>query len=158
MYYVSSQKKHMKNLIVTVTLFTFSLPLFAQQKEFSWLIGTWKLKDKNIFEQWMKDPDGKSLIGKSFRVKGADTVSMEEVRFTFSNNQFHYIPDVAGEQGPVDFAITKYEANSFVAENPLHDFPKIIRYKRVKKDDSETIEASIEGGSKVISYQYQRVK
>lgn len=130
----------------------------AQQKEFNWLVGTWKLKDKNVFETWTISADKKALDGFSFRVKGTDTVAMEKIRFTYDGTSYHYMPDVAGPQGEVDFKISKYDANSFVAENPQHDFPKLIRYSFVRRNDIDVIEAAIEGDGKVIPYVYERVK
>lgn len=130
----------------------------AQVKEFGWLVGTWKIKDKMVFERWKPARDGKGLEGFSFRVKGADTVAMEQIRFVYEENSFHYIPDLAGDQPPVDFKLTQHNAQGFVAENPQHDFPKIIRYKLIRKENSDVIEASIEGDGKVIPYHFERVK
>jgi hypothetical protein len=130
----------------------------AQLKEFSWLLGTWKMKDKNVFESWSVAKDGKTLEGTSYRLKDADTVVMEEIRFTFESGSFHYIPDIAGDQGAVDFKITEYSTSGFVAENPAHDFPKLIRYKFIRKENSDSIEASIEGDGKVIGYGFSRVR
>lgn len=148
----------MKNLLIIITTLFSVQVCFGQQKEFSWLIGKWKMKDKSVYEQWKPDADGKTLLGSSYRLKDGQTISMEEIRFTFSNNSFHYIPDVAGDQGPVDFTITQYNGEGFVAENPRHDFPKIIRYKFIKKGGKDFIEASIEGDGKVIPYQFERVE
>ena len=50
------------------------------------------------------------------------------------------------------------DERSFVAENPEHDFPKLIRYKLLKKRDGEFLEAVIEGNGKVIPYRFQRLK
>lgn len=130
----------------------------AQQKEFSWLIGTWKLKDKNVFETWKISADKKTLEGYSFRVKKGDTLAMEKIRFTYDGASYHYTPDVSGPQGEVDFKITKYDGSSFVAENPQHDFPKVIRYKFIRRNEVDYIEAAIEGNGKVIPYNYERVK
>lgn len=143
---------------ITCALVLASCLAFGQQKEFSWLVGKWKMKDKSVFEEWKTDADGKTLIGSSYRVKDGQTIPMEEIRFTFSNNSFHYIPDIAGDQGPVDFTITQHSADGFVAENPKHDFPKLIRYKFIKKDGKDWIEAAIEGDGKVIPYQFERVE
>jgi hypothetical protein len=149
----------MKKLII-IALLNFIVIHFsaAQQKEFGWLVGTWKLKDKNIYENWKVASDGKTLEGFSYRVKAADTIAMEQIRFTFEGNTFHYIPDMAGDQGPVDFKISKHNANGFVAENPQHDFPKIIRYQFVKRENKDFIEAAIEGDGKIIPYIFERLK
>lgn len=130
----------------------------AQQKEFNWLIGTWKISGKNVYEVWKIAKDGKSLEGVSFRVKNADTTFTEQIRFVLNEGSFHYVPDVAGDQPPVDFKISRHTSDSFVAENPQHDFPKIIRYQFIKKDNGDFIEASIEGNGKVIPYSFERLK
>lgn len=131
---------------------------FAQRSEFSWLLGTWKLKDKNVFETWRIGTDGKTLTGNSFRVSGTDTVRLEQVKIIFVNDQFHYVPDVEGDQPAVDFPMKSYSANGFIAENLMHDFPKTIRYHFFENNGSDRIEASIEGDGKVIPYHFERVK
>jgi hypothetical protein len=155
----SFDKKIMKKCTFFFWLFIgINFVVTGQQKEFSWLIGTWKLKDKNVFESWSKADDGKSLTGISYRIKGSDTVVMEQIRFTYEANSFHYIPDVEGDQGPVDFKVTQHTATGFVAENSQHDFPKLIRYRFVRKQNADAIEATIEGDGKVIPYAFERVR
>ena len=142
-------------LILTIFLFNYS---DAQKKEFGWLIGKWKLKDKNVFESWTLADDGKSLNGLSIKINGNESTILEETKLIFSGNSFYYIPDVAGDQDPVDFPISSFDETSFVAENPAHDFPKLIRYKLIKKDGKEFIEAAIEGDGKVIPYTFEKVR
>lgn len=147
-----------KYLILLTACLMASGLLQAQVKEFGWLVGTWKLKDKMVYETWKAASDGKTLEGFSFRIKGTDTIAMEQIRFTYEGNAYHYVPDVPGDQPPVDFRLTQHTAQSFVAENPQHDFPKIIRYKLIRKENTELIEASIEGNGKVIPYHFERVR
>jgi hypothetical protein len=130
----------------------------AQRKEFPWLVGTWKVKDKNEFERWTTHGEENSLTGKVFQVRGADTLITEVISLTFYEGAFHYVPDVAGPQEGVDFTITKYDDSSFVAENPKHDFPKIIRYKWIQGQKAKAIEAAIEGNGKVIAYRFEKLK
>jgi hypothetical protein len=149
----------MKTKLILIVLIIGSIhSSHAQQKEFSWLIGKWKLADKNIYEIWKLGEDAKSLEGVSFRIKNADTTVTEQIKIVFKNGAFHYVPDVAGDQGAVDFKISRHTSDSFVAENPQHDFPKIIRYKLIRKDNADFIEASIEGNGKVIPYSFERLK
>jgi hypothetical protein len=145
-------------IMLAVCFIVVYTTLNAQQKEFSWLVGTWKVKDKNIFESWTAAKDGKTLEGTAYRMKGPDTLVTEEVRFTYESGSFHYIPDVAGDQGAVDFKITQHNSSGFVAENPQHDFPKLIRYKFIRKENRDMIEASIEGDGQVIPYVFERVR
>jgi hypothetical protein len=133
-------------------------PVAAQQKEFSWLVGRWKIQDKNEFEEWSPGDDHKSLHGISYRVNGTDTTTTEEIKIIFSDDAFFYVPDVAGSQEAVMFKIIKHDVKSFVAENPAHDFPKTIRYVFNRKENSEWLHATIEGDGKKISYTFVRVK
>jgi hypothetical protein len=154
------EKNQMKiKLTATALLLTLIIcSVQAQKKEFAWLLGTWKLKDKNIFESWSLDKDGKTLNGVSMKVVGSESTILEETKLTFSGNSFFYIADVAGDQDPVDFRISSFDEDGFVAENPKHDFPKLIRYKLVKRDGKEFIEAAIEGNGKVIPYVFEKVR
>lgn len=130
----------------------------AQQKEFGWLIGTWKLKDKNVFEKWSLADDGKSLNGVSMKVNGNESTILEETKVVYKEGSFYYVADVSGAQGPINFKISTSDETSFISENPNHDFPKVIRYKFVKKDGKEFIEAAIEGDGKVIPYNFEKVR
>jgi hypothetical protein len=147
------------NKVITIAAILFlTVGASAQQKEFNWLLGTWKLKDKNVYERWTLADDRKSLEGISYRIKESDTVVMEKIRFTFDGTSYHYRPDVAGPQSEVDFTITSFTSSAFVAENPQHDFPKLIRYNFIRKDERDCIDAAIEGNGKVIPYNFERVK
>lgn len=149
----------MKVVLLAITIALTTTQLFAQQKEFGWLAGTWRLKDKNAFERWVYREKENVLYGISYRIKNtADTVVTEEITLKLQGNSFYYIPDVAGAQGPVPFKITKYTATTFTAENPEHDFPKIIRYNFIQQGGQDINEASIEGDGKVISYTFVRVR
>ena len=110
----------------------------AQQKEFGWLVGKWKLKEKNVFEEWKISADKKTLEGLSYRIKEGDTTVMEKLLIKFEQPFFFYISEVA--------------------ENPEHDFPKGIRYKLIRKDNHDFIEAAIEGDGKIIPYSLTRLK
>ncbi|SHH98626.1 hypothetical protein SAMN04488109_6498 [Chryseolinea serpens] len=130
-------------------------------KDFQWLVGTWKILGKNTnkdsYEVWKSAGDN-TLTGISYNVKNADTLVTEEIKLLRKGRSVYYTPDVAGPQGEVEFKITSYDANSFVAENPTHDFPKKIRYHRLIKQGEERLEATIEGGGKSIYYTFVRVK
>ncbi len=140
-------------LILSFCFLIVSSALFAQQNEFGWLIGTWQ-EAKYSFEIW-KD-EGNFLSASAYQIdhqSGSKVVS-EEIKLVKKGNDFYYIPDVAGPQGSIEFKITSFDENSFTAENPEHDFPKKIIYKRT----GERLEATISGGSKSISYSFKKIK
>ncbi len=140
-------------LILSFCFLIVSSALFAQQSEFGWLMGTWQ-EAKYSFEIW-KD-EGNFLSASAYQIdqqSGSKVVS-EEIKLVKRGNDFYYIPDVAGPQGSIEFRITSFDENSFTAENPEHDFPKKIVYKRT----GELLEATISGGSKSISYAFKKIK
>lgn len=141
---------------------TFFLSVLAvchgQAQSFEWLIGVWRSSTGPTYEEWYEASDGRHLIGKGFLLKGSDTTVTETIILKYANGSFHYIPDVTGDQPPVDFTITASDDQSFVAENPQHDFPKLIRYRIVRRKSGDFLEAQIEGNGKVTAYTFEKIK
>lgn len=137
-------------ILFLVCLSNFANAQDGASAQFNWLKGTWKRVDKNSFEVWQID--GKILNGISYKVQNADTLHLESIILTQRDGAYFYVPDVAGQQLPVEFKITAFTKESFTAENPLHDFPKIIRYRRYSENGKSLLEATIEGDGKSINY------
>jgi hypothetical protein len=141
----------MKRLLI---IFLFATTCsFAQQKEFSWLVGSWQEENKQAFEVWKNDNG--FLSAESFYLKDGKKVTTEEIKLVKKEREFYYVPDVAGPQGAIEFKITSFTTNSFIAENPAHDFPKKITYE---KTDDTHFKASIGDSNKTISYSFAKVK
>jgi len=128
----------------------------AQSNDFNWLIGKWQLQGKQTFETWSRSPGG-DLMGKSFKVSGQDTTMLEQITIQQREGTYFYVPDVAGDQKAIPFKIVHFSETGFTAENPDHDFPKLIRYAYMQKDGFEILNASIEGDGKVIPYNFTKV-
>ena len=90
----------------------------AQQKEFGWLVGKWKLKEKNVFEEWKISADKKTLEGLSYRIKEGDTTVTEKLVIKFEQPFFFYISEVAENPAPVKFKITQYNTDKFLPKIP----------------------------------------
>lgn len=130
-----------------------ALPLRGQKNEFGWLLGTWQDENKMSFEVWIDQ--GHFFSGSAYSVDQAGRKTLtEEIRLIRKGNDFYYVPDVAGPQGPVAFKITSLDHNSFIAENPDHDFPQRITYQNV----DARLEATVSGGSRLIRYHYRKIK
>ncbi len=156
--YLTLTKCQKRMKIVRILLLMIALPQVGfTQTDFSWLEGSWKLQGKNVYEVWEKK-DG-VLKGKSFKISPtADTTVLEKITLRQRDGAWYYVPDVKENNGEVDFRMTSINADGFVAENPAHDFPKLIRYTIVRKENSATINASIEGNGKVIHYTFDKVR
>ena len=139
--------------ILTVCFLIASSFLLAQQSEFGWLIGTWQ-EAKYSFEIWKEQDSFLSASAYQIDHQTGSKIINEEIKLIKKENDFYYIPDIAGPQGPVQFKITFFDKNSFVAENFEHDFPKKIVYKRT----GELLDATISGGSKSLHFTFKRIK
>jgi hypothetical protein len=145
----------MKKIVAACILVFIVFTVRGQQHQFAWLIGTWKLQDKNVYEVWTQMPES-VLHGKSFRISGSDTTLLEKINLVKRDEHYYYVPEVENK-GAVEFKITSYDENSFRAENPAHDFPKLIRYTIVRKQEKVFILAAIEGNGKVIPYTFEKI-
>ena len=130
-----------------------SIHSFGQRKEFGWLIGTWQEEGKTSYETWREDNG--SLSAESYKMKDGNKVVTEEIKLVKKGNDFFYVPDVAGPQGPIEFKITTLGKDNFTAENPAHDFPKKISYEKV---DDTHLKATIGDANKTITYSFIKIK
>lgn len=126
----------------------------SQVREFSWLIGTWKEKNSSTYESWKIVGQNLEAVSYQLTATGEKRVT-EEIKLIKKDGKIFYVPDVEGDQGPIYFEITSYEANSFVAENPSHDFPKKIIYRKI---DDTHLQASIQDDTKVITFNFEKTK
>jgi hypothetical protein len=150
--------EQMKTLLMFIAGIILAHAAAAQQKEFQWLLGTWKIKGKNEYEVWKASENSPGLEARAYNISNGDTIVSEGLTLSFSEHSFHYIADVAGDQKPVDFTITSFTTDGFVAENPAHDFPQSIRYTYISKGGQQTINAAISGNGKIIPYVFEKLK
>ena len=110
---------------------------FEKLQKLDWLVGTWeqKLPDGIVTEIWTRENDS-TFSGKSYFVKEKDTIHLETIVLSQKNENLLYIPTVAGQNNdePVTFKSTSEADNTFTFENPTHDYPQKIVYKKVSSD------------------------
>lgn len=133
-------------LVFCLSAFNFADNKKAFEKLYA-LEGIWKMTTKRgvVFEEWKKI-NKDSLHAKSYFLKGADTITNERIALTKTKAGIYYTPVVENQNNkqPIAFKMTKAETNSFVFENPAHDFPKRIVYRFVTKD---SLHAFIDDGT-----------
>ncbi len=129
-------------------------------KPTEWLQGEWQSEaaEVQVLETWRVVSDS-LMEGQSCFVRGQDTLSKESVRLEVRQNTVFYIPTVSNQNGgrPVPFQMTFSSPNSLVFENPLHDFPQKISYKKIAQD-SLIAEISGVAGGKPNSIQFKLVR
>ena len=127
--------------------------------QLAWLQGCWRAAgaEAGSVEQWTA-PAGGTMLGLSRTVKGGKTVAHEfmQIRET-APGKLAYIAMPSG-QTTTSFALVQASASHAVFENPAHDFPQRVSYRR---DGAliltARIEGTINGKPKAIDFPLQRI-
>jgi hypothetical protein len=149
----------LKLLIATLILsanLTIQTPSIA---DVSWIAGDWQTVPggrRQIEEHWTKAAGG-SMMGMSRTVAGDKMVEFEYLRIEQRSDGVYYVAHPKARCPGTDFKLTRASATEAVFENPQHDFPKRITYRKTGDDG---LTASIDGGegSKAMSFTFQRIK
>lgn len=119
-----------------------------------WLQGCWAAAggEQGSGEQWMA-PAGGSMLGMSRTVRKGRTVAYEFMRIEQgADGGLVFIAQPSG-QAPASFALLRQDGDAFVFENPAHDFPQRVIYRRV---GDTGLQARIEGKGKGIDFSMAR--
>jgi len=107
------------------------VPIAANINDMKWLVGRWEnvSLEARYFETW-KEVNETTMYGESGSITGTDTVIDETISLEQRGNDLLYIPTVKNQNDgqPVSFKLAAIAGNSFVFENPEHDFPQKITY------------------------------
>ena len=99
--------------------------------------GEWKVSDKDVYEAW-KPSDTNILIGEAYTIKenGSKKIA-ERLAIRKVKKDIVYSAMVPNQNAgkAIDFVLNQIDENTYSFENPNHDFPKKIIYKKVS--DSE---------------------
>jgi hypothetical protein len=131
-------------------------PTIAQ---LSWIAGDWQSDPggkAQIEEHWTK-PSGGSMLGMSRTVAGDKTVEYEYLRIEQRGDDIYYVAHPRARCPGTDFKLARLSAQEALFENPEHDFPKRIVYR---KGTDGSLTASIDGGegTKSMSFPYRAMK
>lgn len=124
------------------------LPFFGSQvylqTEFpTFLEGTWKLENQEVYEEW-KLVEDESLSGISYRLADGEQTITEFLVIRKKREQVIYTATVPtqNEGKGIEFVLNQPDSMTYSFENPEHDFPKKIIYQ--KRSDTE-IYVSVKG-------------
>jgi hypothetical protein len=112
-------------------------PILNKIDKVDWLLGTWEqnLENGTFSEDWRKKNDS-TFLGKSWAVMNGDTVFSEKISLTQVSNNLYYTPSVKdqNEGKAIQFKLTSLSDSLLIFENPEHDFPQKISYRKVTQD------------------------
>jgi len=133
-------------IVVYAVTFTTAAKLQAQQSapidRAGWLAGCWEQRTAKAvtLEMWMP-PAGGMMLGASRTTAGATTRDFEQLRVTAAGDTLVYTALPSGQR-EASFRSTSISATAIVFENPTHDFPRKLTYRRVGED---SLVARVEG-------------
>lgn len=123
------------------------------------LAGLWQT-DGNLlyYEEWAVLNDS-VLEGKGFSLNGTDTSFSEKLKIENSKGMVTYYAQVSDQNNGtvIPFPLVKQSRNSWVFENPLHDYPNRITYTLL---NDSTLDARIENirGKKAQVFHFKRIR
>ncbi|MDF2850335.1 MAG: hypothetical protein K0S31_1020 [Sphingobacterium multivorum] len=123
----------MKTIVIATLLFCWGAaqPLFSQVSFPSFLEGTWKLDNKEQYEQWDRINEHE-LKGLSYTLKNGQKIVIEYLKLTKIKDKVVYTALVIGQNHgkEVNFELS-YQDSTYSFINEAHDFPNYIRYTPV---------------------------
>jgi hypothetical protein len=149
----------LKLILVILCLLAPVNPQTANIADLAWIAGDWQTASggrRQIEEHWTGVAGG-TMMGMSRTVAGEKTVEFEYLRIEQRADGIYYVAHPKARCPATDFKLTKSSATEAVFENPQHDFPKRIIYR---KTGGDSMTASIDGGegSKAMTFSFTRIQ
>jgi len=121
----------MRLLLLIIMVSGIFQQLYAQTVFPSFLNGTWKMEDKEVYEHWDLMNEN-SLKGISYANRNGVIVVMEYLEISNIQNEVLYSATVVDQNNgdPIYFKLIQSDS-IFVFVNPYHDFPQKIVYQKI---------------------------
>ena len=109
--------------------------------DLAWLAGTWisDVDGTRVEERWTA-PAGGAMLSTSRTLRGGRMVAFEFLRIVARSGTLVYVAQPGGRP-PTDFTLTTSGPGYAVFENPSHDFPKRLSYRRT----GPTLQVDVDG-------------
>jgi hypothetical protein len=110
--------------------------------DLGWMAGSWTFQSptERLDEHWT-DAEGRSMLGVGRRITGDETFFFEFLRIEERSDGIYYIAHPRARPG-VEFKMVACRPGEAMFENPEHDYPRSIRYRR---NPNGTIDVRLEG-------------
>ena len=125
--------------------------------DLAWLSGDWQTVPggrARIEEHWTV-PAGGMMIGMGRTVVGDKTAEFEFLRIEQRGDDIYYVANPNARCPQTDFKLTRLAGQEVVFENPAHDYPKRVTYR---KNSNGSLLASIDAGEGSQSFSYLPVR
>ena len=141
-------------MLIAITLLSTLLQAQPSIADVGWLTGCWRSANgaRTVTELWLP-PDGGTMLGVSRTVGNGRTIEYEFLVLRAGSNGLEYAATPSGQR-PAVFTSTKVSDGEVVFENPAHDFPTRISYRRVEGGLVAAISGLSGGKPRMIEFQY----
>jgi len=131
--------------------------IFAVITAVGWLQGCWQMTagDRVVEEQWMA-PRAGVMLSAGRTVRGSTLIEWEWVLLREKDGMLEYEAHPSGQASAV-FTARSATDNEVVFENPTHDFPQRVGYRRDKDSLLAWIEGTAGGKLRRVEFPYRRV-
>jgi hypothetical protein len=142
----------MRTLVpIVLLLTTYGSRLTAQTlKDFAWLAGSRSMKATVLIEERWTEPASNMMLGLSRTVRGDKVVEFEFLRIEARADGLYYVAQPGGRP-PTGFKLTKWDGSEAIFENPQHDFPKRVIYRRLPDN---VVVARVDGGAETTGQEF----
>lgn len=122
----------------------------------SWLAGCWRRARANgmIEEHWMS-PRGGTMLGMSRTVRDGRTVEFEFMQIRTGDGTLVYEARPSGQPAAI-FTLKGAAEDTVTFENPSHDFPQRIIYRRTPDGMAARIEGMMNGAPRGVDFPFSR--
>ena len=127
--------------------------------DLAWLAGSWSGTEGKVkTEEHWTPPAAGTMLAVGRTISGDKTVFIEYLRIETREDGLYYVA-MPGAKTPTDFKLKRLAEGEVEFENPQHDYPQRILYRR-NPDGSLTarIEGDAAGKKGPQELRYQRVK
>jgi hypothetical protein len=131
----------------------------ATVAELGWMAGCWErvAGSRRIEEQWMA-PRGGLMLGMSRTMAGDTLREYEQVALFERDGRLVYAASPA-RQAPAEFSSIAVSDSAVIFENPTHDFPQRVIYRRGGADSLiARVEGMRDGRLRGSDYPYRRAR
>ncbi|CAN5383742.1 DUF6265 family protein [soil metagenome] len=129
----------------------------ATISQVAWLKGCWIQAKPNsvVEEQWM-GPGGGVMLGMARTLRDGKLRDYEFIRVVETDGSLAFVAKPLN-QDEATFPLKSLTVDQVVFENPAHDFPQRVIYRRTGADEIiGRIEGNIEGQARSVDFPYKR--
>jgi hypothetical protein len=133
----------------------FGAPQSASVKDIAWLTGCWEFTrgSRHVTEQWTA-ADGGTMLGVSRTISNGKTTEYEFIVIREAGGRLEYVAK-PWRQAEATFTSVRISADEAIFENPQHDFPTRIHYRRQTDGVLASVEGMIDGNRRAIEFPYR---